>query len=78
MSAVHYIKKVIFREHDIKKPTLKRLKHGYISIFDIELGDLYKHPYVTDRLKLAEEYNYPVLIDLDGKRRLLIFDRPIC
>jgi len=77
-TGIHRMKKVIFREHDLKKTTLRKIRHGYISIYDIDIGDLYKYYYITDRLELAQEYGYPVLIDLDSKKRLLIFNRPIC
>jgi hypothetical protein len=49
-----------------------------MSIWDIGLSDLYKFYYTDKQLKHCTEKGYPVLLNINGKTRLLIFDRPIC
>lgn len=78
MTSVHHNKRIIFREHDIKKTTLKKVKHKMLSFYDISEQDLYKHPSATERIEFCKEYGYPILIQVEDKIRLLIFDRPIC
>lgn len=78
MKLLDYEKKLVLREHDVKKIVLRYIRYGTMSIWDIGLSDLYKFYYTDKQLKHCTEKGYPVLLNINGKTRLLIFDRPIC
>lgn len=79
MTALDHLKKLILREHDVKKTTLKKIKHKMMTIWDIELDeDIYKEKYTEARIKYALEKGYPILLELHGITRLLTFNKPLC
>lgn len=49
-----------------------------LNFYDINLKyDFYSDYYVKRELEICEKKGYPVLLQLDGKTRLLIFNRVI-
>lgn len=78
MTTLDHLKKLVLREHDIKKTTLKKIKYKMMTIWDVDLVDIYKEKYTEARMQEAREKGYPILLELHGVTRLLIFNRPLC
>ena len=79
MRILDYHKKLILRDHDVKKTTLKKIEYKIMTIWDIELDkDIYKDNYTKDRIKECYDKGYPILLNIHGVTRLLIFNRPLC
>lgn len=79
MTELNHKKVLILREHDVKKTSLKKLKYKMLDFYDISLkSDFYKDSWVEKLIKDCEQNGYPVLLQLEGKIRLLIFNRKIC
>jgi len=78
MIELDHKKFLVLREHDMKKTSLKKLKYKMLNFYDINLKyDFYSDYYVKRELEICEKKGYPVLLQLDGKTRLLIFNRVI-
>lgn len=78
MTTLDHLKKLILREHDVKKTTLKKIKYRMMTVWDVTLVDIYKENYTEARIKEACEKGYPILLEMHGVTRLLIFNRPLC
>lgn len=78
MTILNHKKVLILREQDVKKTSLKKLKYKMLGFYDISLKeDFYRDSYVSSEIELCKKKGYPVLLQLEGKIRLLIFNRVI-
>jgi len=79
MTELNHKKVLILREHDVKKTSLKKLKYKMLDFYDLDLkSDFYKDVWAGTVIKECEKKGYPVLLQLEGKIRLLIFNRETC
>jgi len=78
MTVLEHQKKLILREHDVKNITLKKIKYKMMTIWDITLSDLYKDKYRDAQIQECYEKGYPVLLNIHGITRLLIFNKVLC
>jgi 4-hydroxy-3-methylbut-2-enyl diphosphate reductase IspH len=77
MTELDYKKVLILREHDIKKTTLKRIKHKDITVFDITIKDLFKDVHRDMQIEFCKKKGYPILLQIGNIKRLLIFNKPL-
>lgn len=78
MTELNHKKVLILREQDIKKTSLRKLRYKILDFYDISLKeDFYRDTWAEKLIKECGEKGYPVLLQLDGKIRLLIFNREL-
>ncbi len=78
MTELNHKKVLILREHNVKKTSLKKLKYKMLNFYDLDIkSDFYRDSYVSSEIELCKKKGYPVLLQLEGKIRLLIFNRVI-
>lgn len=78
-------KKVTLYKDHLKNSVIARLRSGYMTMYDIKIGDpskedygdFTKSEYIPRVLSEAERLGYPVLLQMDNTIRLLIFNRSL-